>query len=390
MSSEAMHATAPSDEAPRFQEVARGLLCLALVLLGLFTLHGFLISLAWAAVFAIATWPLFSRAKRRWPPGRHNLVLPLFFTSAIALIFIVPLVLIGVEAGREAQGVLIWMEQARHTGVPVPPWTSRLPLEGQTVTRWWQQHLANPEDANTLFERLRPGRSFAMTRQVGSQLAHRFTLFAFTIITLFFLFREGEAVTGQMLVASRRTFGQRGERIGRQMIASVHGTVDGLVLVGLGEGVILGGAYALCGAPHPTLFGVLTAIAAMVPFGAVIAVAIAALLVLAKGSAVFGIGLFVFGAVVIFAADHFVRPVLIGGATKLPFLWVLLGILGGVESWGLLGLFLGPAIMAALILLWREWTADGAARPPGTRRGPADRRLVGQAGFEPTTLSPPD
>ncbi len=58
---------------------------------------------------------------------------------------------------------------------------------------------------------------------------------------------------------------------------------------------------------------------------------------------------------VTFVADHFVRPVLIGGTTRLPFLWVLLGILGGVETWGLLGLFLGPAIMAALMLLWREW-----------------------------------
>jgi predicted PurR-regulated permease PerM len=65
---------------------------------------------------------------------------------------------------------------------------------------------------------------------------------------------------------------------------------------------------------------------------------------------------------VTFGADHFVRPVLIGGATKLPFLWVLLGILGGVEVWGLLGLFLGPAIMAALMMLWREWagTVEGA------------------------------
>src|SRR6202047_2986657 len=62
------------------------------------------------------------------------------------------------------------------------------------------------------------------------------------------------------------------------------------------------------------------------------------------------------GFAVIFVADHFVRPKLIGGATKLPFLWVLLGILGGVESFQLLGLFLGPAIMAALMLLWRQLT----------------------------------
>ena len=62
------------------------------------------------------------------------------------------------------------------------------------------------------------------------------------------------------------------------------------------------------------------------------------------------------GFAVLFVADHFVRPVLIGGATKLPFIWVLFGIFGGITTWGLLGLFLGPAIMSVLILLWREWT----------------------------------
>ncbi len=68
------------------------------------------------------------------------------------------------------------------------------------------------------------------------------------------------------------------------------------------------------------------------------------------------------GFAVTFIADHFVRPVLIGGATRLPFVWVLLGILGGVEAYGLVGLFMGPAIMAALILLWREWV--------GSQKGP--------------------
>jgi predicted PurR-regulated permease PerM len=264
--------------------------------------------------------------------------------------------LIAFEAAREAQGVLVWVEHARHTGVPVPGWVHRLPVQSEAASNWWQQHLANPDDATDLFDTMKSGGNLRMTRQLGSQVAHRSTLFAFSIITLFFLFREGETVTAQMLVASRRAFGARGERIGRQMVASVHGTVDGLVLVGLGEGVILGVAYAIAGTPHPTLFGVMTAVAAMIPFCAVLAIGLASVLVLAQGSTIAAIVLFVLGMIVVFASDHFVRPVLIGGATKLPFLWVLLGILGGVEAWGLLGLFLGPAIMAALILLWREWT----------------------------------
>jgi predicted PurR-regulated permease PerM len=141
------------------------------------------------------------------------------------------------------------------------------------------------------------------------------------------------------------------------MIASVHGTVNGLVLVGLGEGVLLGIAYAVAGVPHPTVFGALTAVAAMIPFAAPVAFCTAGLVLAANGSLAAALIIVGTGFIVTFTADHFIRPVLIGGATKLPFIWVLLGILGGLDMWGLLGLFVGPAIMAALILLWREWSA---------------------------------
>ena len=77
-----------------------------------------------------------------------------------------------------------------------------------------------------------------------------------------------------------------------------------------------------------------------------------------------GIAVFCFGLIVVFIADHAVRPVVIGGAARLPFLWVLLGILGGLESFGIIGLFLGPAIMAALISLWRDWTEAGGGSTP--------------------------
>jgi len=75
------------------------------------------------------------------------------------------------------------------------------------------------------------------------------------------------------------------------------------------------------------------------------------------------VGVFVAGSVVLFVADHFVRPVIIGEGAKLPFLWVLLGILGGVESFGLVGLFLGPALMAALVSVWRGWVGEARDTP---------------------------
>ena len=100
----------------------------------------------------------------------------------------------------------------------------------------------------------------------------------------------------------------------------------------------------------------------MIPFGTGIAIGVAALVLLAVNKLVAAVVIVVLGLTVTFVADHFIRPVLIGGATKLPFVWVLFGILGGVEAWGLVGLFIGPAVLAALILLWREWV--------GSKRGP--------------------
>jgi predicted PurR-regulated permease PerM len=273
--------------------------------------------------------------------------------------FIVPLALVGIQAGKEAHGVFETIDRARTEGIPPPEWLGHLPVGSQEATNWWRENLANPGSATELLQKARRSQFVANGPELGAEVAHRIVLFGFMLLTLFFLFKDGDRVSVQMQDASARAFGPAGERVGRQIIASVHGTVDGLVLVGLGEGFILGIGYLLAGVPHPTLFGLFTAIAAMVPFGAPLVFGIAALILLIQGSVVAAITIGVLGMVVTFVADHFIRPSLIGSATRLPFLWVLLGILGGVETWGLLGLFLGPAIMAALMLLWREWAGRG-------------------------------
>ncbi|HQT76198.1 MAG TPA: AI-2E family transporter [Rhodopila sp.] len=357
--SEAPRVIVTARDASRPQQAAKGALALLLTLAGLWTLHSYLPALLWAAILAIAVWPLYQRAIRRWPPGKHNVLLPSLFTIMLALVFILPLVLVAFQAGKEVHNLYQTIDHARTDGIPPPQWLGRLPYGSQQATHWWQDNLASPDSASALLKRAQPSRFVSTGRELGADIAHRAVLFVFTLLTLFFLFKKGDTVNQQLKRASARAFGPSGERIGRQMIASVHGTVDGLVLVGLGEGVILGIGYVIAGVPHPTLFGLFTAIAAMVPFGAPVVFGLAALVLLTQGAVVWAIIITVLGFVVTFVADHFVRPTLIGNATRLPFLWVLLGILGGVETWGLLGLFLGPAIMAALMLLWREW----AARP---------------------------
>lgn len=355
----------------RPQFIAKIALALVLTGLGVWTILEFLPALVWAGILVIAFWPAYRRAEARWPPHgpfmRHNLLLPLGFTLVIALAVIVPLALAGLQAGREAHSVFDWIDTLRRDGMPAPAFLSRLPYAGSYAVTWWNENLADPEAARDLLHRVNRAEMVGTGRQVGVEVIHRVVLFGFTLMTLFFLFRDGERLGEQMLHAANRAFGAGGERLSRQMVASVHGTVDGLVLVGLVEGFLLGLVYVLTHVPHPALLGSLTAVAAMIPFGAPIIFGIAALLLVANGSVSGAIIVAVSGMLVTFIADHFVRPVLIGGATRLPFLWVLFGILGGVKTWGLLGLFLGPAIMAALMLLWREFTQDGEA--PGIEGG---------------------
>ena len=353
----------PPDDGARGQWHFAARLVLSLVLLGvgLFILQNYLRALVWALVLAIALRPLFERTAARVPAKLRKEVLPAIFALLVLLVFLVPLIGLGIEAAREAHTVLDYGKQAEQNGIPVPDAVGKLPPKvAEPVSKWWTQNLSHSGFAKEWAEKIDTASNRELGRNVGKEALHRVVLFGFALLALFFLFGEGEAVSRQCLTASHRIFGPRGEKIGRQMVASIHGTVNGLVLVGLGEGVVLGIIYFFTGVPHPILFGAISAVAAMIPFAAGIAIVIAALVLLAAGKTAMAVVVIVAGFLTTFAADHFVRPSLIGGATKLPFLWVLLGILGGVETFGLLGLFVGPAIMAALILLWREVSGEVA------------------------------
>jgi predicted PurR-regulated permease PerM len=342
----------------RIRQTAIIVLVLVLTGLGLYTLRPFLSALVWASIFAIALGPLYRRAIRRFGTGRHNLLMPSVFTLGVALLFIAPLTLVGLQMAHETHNATEWLRDIETNGLPEPDAVKSLPFMQGTVEEWWKQNLADPNHARQLVQRLTRGHAADVSRMIVVQLARRLTLFAFTLLTLFFLFRNGEAVTKQIRRAAVRLFGPGGERVGLRMVESVHGTVDGLVLVGLGVGALLGVVYIFAGVPQPVLFGMVTAVAAMIPLAAPVVFTLAALLLVVQGSVAWGIAVFATGVITTFIADHFIRPALIGGTVKLPFLWVLLGILGGVESWGLIGLFLGPAVMSALISLWREWTHE--------------------------------
>jgi predicted PurR-regulated permease PerM len=342
----------PETTAPRATLIARLTLAGLLVLLGLWIAWTFLPSLAWAVVIAVAIDPLQLRLRARWPGPAGRTWIATSITLLVALLVLVPVAAGIAQAAREAHDVSVWMTQAQTNGLPLPAWVAKVPVGREMLTNWWQTNLATPEGAIHQFHQLR---AVADTRLIGTNVLHRLVIFGFTLLTLFFLLRDRDAIIAQMRRAGDRLFGPTGERVGEQALRSIRGTIDGLVLVGIGEGAVMTIVYIVLGVPHPLLLGAVTAVAAMIPFGAALVFAIAGALLIGLGSVMGAVAVMVIGLVVVGIADHFIRPVLIGGATRLPFLWVLIGILGGVETLGLLGLFIGPATMAVLVMLWREF-----------------------------------
>jgi predicted PurR-regulated permease PerM len=358
------------------RRIARVLLAIALVALGAWILHRFLAALAWAGVLAIALWPLYRRVASALPGGKSRILAPLLVTLTVGLIFCVPFIYVAIEGAREVRIVVHYLGEAERNGAPVTEWMPQLPVVGRAAEEWWRTNLGDPNAAQELLGKINPRSIAASARLYGAEIIHRLIIFGFTLLTLFFLFRDGMLFSRQLLRVSDRLLGPDGERVGRHMVQAVLATVNGLVLVGLGEGALIGIAYIIAGLPHAVSVAALTGVLAVIPFGAPVAFGAAALYLAASGSTIAGVAVFCFGLVVVFVADHAIRPIIIGGAARLPFLWVLLGILGGLETFGIIGLFLGPAIMAALISLWRDWTETPSAGG-GPARSVADRQRAG-------------
>ena len=324
-----------------------------IIALAIWVTLAFLVPLAWAAVLAIAEWPLFRRARARWP--RHDGLLAVGFAGVTALIVLVPLSLAGVTLAQESQAAMDWLGQVQKTGIAPPPWLSTLPLVGGSALKSWQQYLGTPGHANALLGSISASSVLNWTKSIGGTLARELGLFLVTLIALVSLLSRGDAIRRHSDAVAKRLFGEFGQDFLERMIIAVRGVVDGTAVVSFGEGAVIGIGYLIAGVPQPLLFTVFTMLLALVPFGAWLAFGAASLILIVTGSLLAGALLFAFGVAVMTVGDNVVQPAVIGSAVKLPFLMAMIGAFGGLAEMGLVGLFIGPVIMAALMLVWREW-----------------------------------
>ena len=332
-----------------------------ILILAAWVARGFLLPLAWAAVLAIAEWPLYRRAIARFP-NRLGLI-AIGFTLATALLVILPISLAAVALAQESQAAIGWVQQVQRTGLAEPSWLGGLPLLGGRADQFWREHIGSPQAASGLLGGLSAGSLFSWTRSIGGQVAHGTLLFLITLVALFALLVGGQALSKQASEVARRMLGRFGVEFLDRLVEAMRATLNGTVLVSVGEGALIGIGYAVAGVPRPILFAILTIAFAMIPFGAWAAFGAATLILLVQGHVLAAALLFGFSVVVMTIGDNVLQPRVIGGAVELPFLLAIVGTFGGLESLGLVGLFVGPVIMVAMLLIWRQWIERSPAAP---------------------------
>jgi predicted PurR-regulated permease PerM len=280
------------------------------------------------------------------------------------LLLLGPLVFVVIEGLREAPALVHLWGMSQNTGLTAPPWLEHLPLIGAWAVRQWNAQLAEPGALRELVHGLAARLDVHAGRALARGIGHRAMAALFCILLLYLLYRDGERLAAQARALVARWLGAPGLRTLDLAVHAVRGTVNGLLLVALLLAVVLGTGYAIAGVPHAVFWGLLTGVFGTVPFGASVALAGVALYLLATDASVAAVVLLAVGGVVIFVIDHAVRPYFVSGPARVPFALALLGIVGGLEAFGLLGVFVGPTLVAVAVAVWRELVQASEREPP--------------------------
>jgi predicted PurR-regulated permease PerM len=329
----------------------------ALLLGSLWTLLPFLSGMIWATTIAVATWPLLLRLERA-TGGRRRLAV-VVMTLIVLLVFIVPFALAITTlldaAGRSPAVMSDFMTKGLG---PPPPWVRDVPGAGARLADRWQAIAAGGPEALTAF--LQPyGRSAAAWAIAATGgLGRMVVLILLTLVLVAILYSQGETAARGVLAFARRLGGDTGERTVRLAGQAVRSVALGVVLTALVQSVLAGIGLWLCGIPHPALLTAATFILGIAQIGPVPVLAPAVGWLYWTGSSGWATVLLVW-SLPVGALDNVMRPILIRRGVQLPILLIVAGVIGGLISFGVVGLFIGPVVLAATYTLAKDWVARG-------------------------------
>jgi predicted PurR-regulated permease PerM len=329
----------------------------------------FLPAIVWAATLVVATWPLMLRIERLC--GNRRWIAVLAMTLALLLVLVVPFWLAISTVLANAEQIGTWVRMLLSLHVPEPPdWLAEVPLIGPRAAEAWAKFTS--AGVSDLAPMLAPYAG-SLTRwfvgAVGS-LGGMFVQFLLTVAVAAVMYAGGEQAAAIALRFGHRLGGDRGAKTVHLAGQAIRGVALGVVVTALVQSIIGGVGLEVVGLPYAPVLAALMFILCLAQLGPA-PVLIPAVIWMYYSShstidTVWATVLLVFATVAL-TIDNFLRPILIRRGAHLPILLILAGVIGGLIAMGLLGIFLGPAILAVAYTLLNAWMEEGAHGEPAAR-----------------------
>jgi predicted PurR-regulated permease PerM len=328
-----------------------GLISLAFVIL-----TPFLVPIAWASVISYVSWPIAKRI-HQWCNGRDTLAASINTLLAAVTLFI-PIIWLAWIAQNE----VTYVYPLLNTFLNAPLKTElikSLPWLDNLIGNWLTQQVQifnNPQGLSAAIKAWLALHVIDVANLAGG-IGRNLIKLIFVIVILFFFYRDGKKIISELRHVLAKYIGPQAHEYLHAAGITTRAVVYGVLLTALVQGAVAGIGYWVAGLSSPVIFGVITAIVALIPFCTPIAWGSAGLWLLVQGQTTEAIGVWVWGAAVVSQLDNILRPIFISSVSPIPFLLVLFGVLGGLLAFGLVGLFIGPTVLAVAWAVWKEWTA---------------------------------
>jgi predicted PurR-regulated permease PerM len=335
------------------------IILIALLLGCLLVLLPFVSAILWAVVLCVSSWPLYTRLLM-WLGNRRSLAAGIIALGMI-LVILLPFVIVGASAGDNIKDLTATIKQWGESGPPAPPsWLGKIPVVGQKATAQWEVLAKDTSklraEAGHRLEQITP-----KLLKAGLALGAGLMQLALSILIAFFLFRDGGRLGERVAIAVGRIGGERGQRLLTMAAGTIRSVVYGILGTALAQGIATGIGLLIAGVPNAALLALLAFFSSVVPVvGPALVWLPAALWLFSKGATTWGIFLIIWGAAVN-QIDNFLKPYLISKGSDMPFILIFFGVLGGAMSFGFIGVFLGPTLLAVGYRLVAEWNAGKTA-----------------------------
>ncbi|MGE5171919.1 MAG: AI-2E family transporter [Rudaea sp.] len=329
---------------------------LAMLIVGCYVvLRPFLTAILWAAILCTTTWPLYLRLHARFH-GRDALA-AFAMVVVLALLMLAPFAVVGATIADNAERFAVWGRAVVDAGPPeAPAWVGRLPIVGPTIADYWNSMAHDTAQLLVVLgDYVEPVRKFVVSS--GASIVGAVLQLALSIFIAWFMFRDGHAIVDRLGVVAQRIAGSRGAELASVATATVRGVVLGILGTALAQAVVAAIGFWIAGMVAAPLLGLLTFVASPVPIGPPLVWVPAGLWLINDGQTGRGIFVLLWGMLAVSTIDNVIKPLIISRGSLLPFILVLLGVLGGIAAFGVIGMFLGPVLLAvgyALLLEWAE------------------------------------